>query len=223
MLYIDTVGRLETVITGDTLSVEITELLLDCCIELLYAEDDVDIGETVGNIENELCMLDVSLFDTDALLLWETTPVDEKEYRLELVGTSEMEGIIEELPEGIEEIVDVVVPDNDILDEAEELVELVMDSDVDDVLDSDWEDVVVRVPKVVPVARFVNELMLEELCVGTLDDDVICVDEATAELVCEFDTDAEILTTLLEELVIDTDDVLDCDAVGVVEWEKLDE
>ena len=59
MLYIDTVGRLETVISGDSLSVEITELLLDCCIELLYSEDDVTIDETVGNIENELIILDV--------------------------------------------------------------------------------------------------------------------------------------------------------------------
>jgi len=156
-------------------------------------------------------------------VLWETIGVDEKEYKLELVGTPEMEGIIEELPEGIEEIVDVVIPDSVILDETDRLVELVIDSDDDDVLDCDWEDILVRVPKVVPVARFVTELMLEELCVGTLEDDEICVDEATAELVCVFDTDAEILTKLVEELDIDTDDVLDCDAVGVVEWEKLDE
>jgi len=149
--------------------------------------------------------------------------VDEKEYRLELVGTSEMEGIIEELPEGIEEIVDVVIPDSVILDETDGLVELVIDSDDDDVLDCDWEDVLVRVPKVVPVARFVTELMLEELCVGTLDDDDICVDEISVDVVCEFDTDAEMLTRLVEEIDIEIDDVLDSETAGVIEWEGLDE
>jgi len=59
MLYIDSVGRLEIVTTGDTLVVEITELLLDCCIELLYAEVLVDIPENVGSIEKELGILDV--------------------------------------------------------------------------------------------------------------------------------------------------------------------
>ena len=149
--------------------------------------------------------------------------MDEKEYRLELVGTSEMEGIIEELPEGIEEIVDVVIPDSVILDETDGLVELVIDSDDDDVLDCDWEDVLVRVPKVVPVARFVTELMLEELCVGTLDDDDICVDEISVDVVCEFDTDAEMLTRLVEEIDIEIDDVLDSETAGVIEWEGLDE
>ncbi len=134
-----------------------------------------------------------------------------------------MEGIIEELPEGIEEIVDVVVPDSVILDETDGLVELVMDSDDDIVLDTDWEDVAVRVPKLVPVGKFVTELMLEELCVGTLDDDDICVDEISADVVCEFETDAEMLTRLVEELDIDTDDVLDSDTVGAIEWEGLDE
>ncbi len=59
IVYTDKDGRLENVTAGDTLIVEITELLLDCCIELLYAEVLVGIPENVGNVEKELLILDV--------------------------------------------------------------------------------------------------------------------------------------------------------------------